>query len=127
MKWEVLIEEDIQRGVTKFIFYREVGPGRYSVVTPMVADGKITWGLVEVQEGEVAPVSIEITRTMTKRGFLDALAQALEDHGTRVKKDVNEEVVAAMKVHLGDLQSLIFGSDTLNLSRRGGGSPDADL
>jgi hypothetical protein len=61
---------------------------------------------------------------MMRKGILNRLADALHRWGARPKKGVNEATVKAMSEHLTDLQSIIFGSDRLQLDRRGPSFPE---
>jgi hypothetical protein len=127
MEWKVDLFEDYQSNKLAIRIFREVGD-RFEVMAPMMSDGKMGWGTVSVAEGEEFPMTIELGRNMIRYGVLDALITALENHGARAKKDITEATVGAMSNHLSDLQTLLFGSDTVQISRRGGVEvPDADL
>lgn len=119
MSWKVQISEDKDSSHLMFRFWRDSAMGRIRVMVPIMAEGKIAWQSVECEEGEEIPPTFMVPRTMVMKGLLDELATAIRNHGGRVKEDPNVVTVQAMENHLTDLQSLIFGSDNLQLSRRG--------
>jgi hypothetical protein len=119
MKWEVDITEDFTSGsIGMRAFYQE-SPGRYIVLVPMISEGRVTWGKVTVDEGESVPFTMEFSRVAARGGLLDAMADALARYGAKPKADVNEATVGAMKNHLSDLESLLFGSDKVQILREG--------
>ena len=77
MKWEVQIIETPDTNRLAIMIFREVRVGVFSVLTPMMSDGKVGWGFIEAEEGEIVPVSLEVPM----RGILDSLATALAEHG----------------------------------------------
>ena len=126
MSWKVQISEDKDSSMLFFRFWRDAAMGRIRVMVPIMTDGKIGWNSVECDEGEEVPPTFVVPRTLVMKGFLDELATAIREYGGRVKEDPNVVTVQALENHLSDLQSLIFGSDSLQLSRRGMSFPAAE-
>lgn len=128
MNWKADFIEDCDKNQVVLRIWKEVGSDQYDVLAPIMRDGQIVWGVVKVQEGETAPAALVFSRMLIKNGILDCLATELSNWGARVKEDANKATVGAMSNHLSDLQSLLFGSDTVQINRRGAVEvPDAGV
>lgn len=118
MKWEAVVRYFDNSSKSALTVFAEVSPGSYRVLVPMMHDGKIGWGIVDVTEGETLPTTMEFSRSLARGGVFDAIVTALAESGAKVREDPTTATVEAMKDHLSDLKSIIFGSDTLKLERR---------
>ena len=120
MDWKVSISDNPETGKVAFRFWKPLNFGKVKVMCPLLKEGKFVWNFVECDEGDVMPVTFEISQTIVKMGFLDVLVEELQRTGARKSSDGGEKVIEAMADHLSDLKSLLFGSDKVAIERRDG-------
>lgn len=117
MDIKVSIYEDGHSDMVRFVIFKERGD-MVDVFCPTIHEGSIKWLWNEVDVGEEWPESLRLPKTMTRKGVLQSLADELfRNFAITPTQSTSESEIGAVKNHLEDLRTLVFGFGQLKLER----------